>query len=249
MAENSDFPVTIDPEFGSYEAEIPIPPEAEPRDYRVRFLARKRFTGNTVGFIVGDPRLPTVELTVDIPFFVTPAGDIEIQVNVESFIGLAMGGSEIAVKWLLEDYYRDDEEEPAEGELTITTDNSGNGTAVINLSQIEPLPNVGSRVYIDLQLVGPTSELIEQSYRVPIEAADLRLSLSRTVETNIPGQTFGVAIKAADLEGRPLEGDNQLETVTIKLIQLPDDHSRLLRTSDRPLNGISVTSCLFEIGN
>ncbi len=249
MSENSDFPVTIDPEFGSYEAEIPIPPEAELRNYRVNFVADGRIRGDSVSFTVGDPRLPTVELTVDTPFFVTPAGNIEIQVNVESFIGSAVGGSEITVNWELVDFNRDEEEEPAEGELTITTDDNGNGTAVIDLSQIEPLPNVGSRVSIDFQLVGPTSELLEQSASVRIEAADLRLSLRRTVLTNIPGQTFGVAVDAADLQGRPLEGDNQLETVMIKLIQLPDEDSDFIRTSDRPLNGTSITSCEFEIGN
>ena len=249
MPENSTFSVAIDSEFGSYEAEISIPPEAELRNYRVSFLAGDRIRGDSVSFTVGDPRLPTVELAVDTPFFSTPSGEIEIQVNVESFIGSAVGGSEITVRWELVDFDRDDEDEPAEGELTITTDDRGNGTAVIDLSQIEPPPNVGSRVSIDFQLVGPTSELIEQSANVRIEAADLRLSLRRTVRTNIPGQTFGVAVDATDLRVRPLEGDNQLESVTIKLIQLSDDNSRFISTSDRPLNGTSVSSCEFEIGN
>ena len=258
LAGLTSFPVELNEEFGSYEATIDVPEDATLQPYFLRFAARRstsastnrdRYSGAAERFTVGDPRLPTVELTVDTPFWVSPTGKIEVQVNLESFIGSAVGGIEVTVEWKINDSDRDDDEELLEGELTITTDDNGNGTAIIDLSEWEMPPTIGTTVSLDFQLVGPTSELIEDSATVRIEAADVDLEISRTVDTDVPGQGFGVAVEVTDLRGGRLKGKRKIETATIRLVQLDDDlDQNPPSTGLEPLEGTVTASCDFNFG-
>ena len=261
LLEDDTFPVSIDEEFGSYEAMIEIPEEADLVPYSISFRATRadrrrssaQYFGAAQSFTVGDPRLPTVALTVDTPFWVNPTGRVRIQVNVESFIGSAVGGQEISVNWRVQDdrdfeFEEEPVEEPLEGELTITTDDTGNGRGVIDLSDLDSTPAIGSTLSIDLQLVGPTSELIEESASVRIEAADVELTLSRTVTTDIPEHLFGVSMSGTDLQGAPLETTRRTRT-SISLIELPEDLEGIPpTTSTTPLDGPVITSCEVELG-
>lgn len=62
-------PTTI-PEFGSFEVRIPIPEDAEFKDYLIYVQHDGEYVGYAEHFTVGDPRPPTVELTLDAPYWV-----------------------------------------------------------------------------------------------------------------------------------------------------------------------------------
>lgn len=261
LLEEDVVPVSLNQEFGSYEALIEVPEEADLVEYSIQFRAarsrqgnasNRRYFGDRQSFTVGDPRLPTVELSVDAPFWVTPTGEVQLQVTVVSFIGSAVGGQEISVSWDIGgfDVYPEYEieSEPLEGELIITTDDSGNGQGVIDLSELETPPSIGSTLSVNFQLVGPTGELIEESATVRIEAADVSLTISRTVSTDIPGQPFGVLLDGTDLQGAPIRG-RWGQQGSISLVQLPEDSDEDPPvTSTSPLDGVVITSCDVELG-
>eukprot|EP00210_Caulerpa_lentillifera_P001088 g1049.t1 len=251
------FPVELDEEFGSYQALIEVPEDADLRQYNIRFVSdrpdsNRDFNGESASFTVGDPRLPTIELTTDTPVFVRPDEQIEMSVQVTSFIGSAVGGQNITVEWRIFDSRRDDgDEEDLEGELVITTDDNGSGSGIIDFTQFENPPSLGTTATLDFQLVGPTSELIEESASVRIEAADLSVSLERTVDTNIPGQQFGAALTVTDLQGAPLSDDKQVDSATISLIRAPEDteDSSIPTSSTESFDGEVVASCEYEVGS
>lgn len=68
---SSRFDIETNNEFGSYETQIPIPDNAKFQDYSI-FLSggEKNSRLYQAVFTVGDPRPPTVGLTVDAPFWV-----------------------------------------------------------------------------------------------------------------------------------------------------------------------------------
>lgn len=57
-------------------------------------------------------------------------------------------------------------EERFDGQQDITTDDSGKAFAVIDLNALKEAPTLGSTLRIDVQWVGPTRELIEESASV-----------------------------------------------------------------------------------
>lgn len=67
-ADNVD--VTATPKFGSFEAQIPIPRNANFKDYFIYIMHDGSSLGGGERFTVGDPRPPTVGLTVDAPYWV-----------------------------------------------------------------------------------------------------------------------------------------------------------------------------------
>eukprot|EP00210_Caulerpa_lentillifera_P009052 g8639.t1 len=252
LSGNNTFPVELNEEFGSYEARIEVPEDVDLAQYGISFRTgignqRNSFFGETAFFTVGDPRLPTIQLVMDTPFFVRPDEDIEFSIQITSLIGSSVGGSDVTVEWRISDPDRDSEAEPLEGELVITTDDDGNGTAIIELSQFEVPPSLGTTAVLEFQLVGPTSELIEDSARVRIEAADLSVSLRRTVNTDIVGQAFGAELEVTDLRGDPLTADNSVDSATISLIRIPPDSGRIRTRSTQPYNGEVVASCDFVV--
>eukprot|EP00210_Caulerpa_lentillifera_P001100 g1061.t1 len=249
------FPVELDEEFGSYQALIEIPEDADLRQYNIRFVSDRQdrfrgFSSDSASFTVGDPRLPTIELTIDTPYFVRPDAQIVISVQVTSFIGSAVGGQNVSVEWSISDSGGDDEED-LEGELVITTDDNGSGTGIIDFTQFENPPDLRTTAELDFQLVGPTSELIEESASVRIEAADLSVSLRRTVNTDIPGQQFGAALTVTNLQGAPLSDDKQVDSATISLIRVPEntDDSNIPTSSTESFDGEVVASCEYEVGS
>lgn len=60
--------VSVSKEFGSFEIPISIPENAVFRKYRIEVRDTDSYGGS---FTVGDPRPPTVSLTIDSPFWVS----------------------------------------------------------------------------------------------------------------------------------------------------------------------------------
>lgn len=78
--------------------------------------------------------------------------------------------------------------------------------------------------------------------------ADIKVSLDKTVDTDIPKQGFGVKAVATDLKNQPIEP----RELVIELKELPedDDEAQLYPSSTgvEPLEGNSVDSCTTMSG-
>eukprot|EP00210_Caulerpa_lentillifera_P009043 g8630.t1 len=252
LAGNSAYPVELNQEFGSYEARITVPEDVDLARYRIRFSTdfeerARRFNGETAFFTVENPRTPTTQLVTDTPFFVRPDEDIEFSIQITSLISLSVRRFDVTVEWRISDSNRDSEAEPLQGELVITTDDDGNGTAIIELSQFEVPPSLGSTAVLEFRLVTPIYEVIEDSAQIRIDVANLCVSLKRTVDTDIPGQSFGAELEVTDLRGDPLTADNSVGSATISLIRIPPDSGRIRTRSTQPYNGEVVASCDFVV--
>ncbi|GMH35163.1 hypothetical protein BSKO_03031 [Bryopsis sp. KO-2023] len=233
------FSVEMDEKFGTFELEIPIPEGAPLKEYSVDLLSENSlndyFYLTSARFTVADPRPPTVELTIDAPFWARPNSTVTIDLTAESFIGSAVGDAEITLKWSIPG-----SEKSLDGEIEVKTDASGKGKAEIDLSDLETIPKPGQTLTIDATWVGPTRELIEKSTSVMLEVADVKLKFRRTVATDFPGQEFGVLAELTDLKGVPFEKTNLL----LELKQLDESmEERPLASDLEPLDGSIVDSC------
>ncbi|GMH46152.1 hypothetical protein BSKO_14120 [Bryopsis sp. KO-2023] len=131
--------IELDEKFGTFELRIPVPENATLSTYDVRVDNDGSFLGRET-FVVGDPRPPTVGLSIDAPVWAKPDSKIEVEMTVESFIGAAVGDADISFEWLeLADIV-------ASLMLTASTDIPGQkfgvGVSLTNLADValEPMP-------------------------------------------------------------------------------------------------------------
>lgn len=82
------FELAANPDFGSFEAQIPIPENAKFQEYAIYFSQNSDpFTQSYhTQFTVGDPRPPTVGLIVDAPFWVRISIKIGLGFRVEEIV-------------------------------------------------------------------------------------------------------------------------------------------------------------------
>ncbi|GMH44586.1 hypothetical protein BSKO_12538 [Bryopsis sp. KO-2023] len=230
------FPIDFDEKFGTFELKIPIPENATNTEYNIALnqdhdLETERFT-------VGNPRPPTVGLTVDAPFWAKPNSKVMVNITAESFIGAVVGDTKITLTWSIPD-----EGEPLEGEVELITDSSGKVSTEIDLGSLEKTPPSDESLKIKVSWVGPTRELLEESASVLLRNADVDIDFDRTVETDFPGQEFGVKVSMTDLKGEPIE--SRTLVVALKQIPPPEKIDVLFKNS-QPVDGDLVDSCKIQ---
>ena len=217
-------PLNVSGEYGSFEANVKIPEDATLTEYFISVSRHQKYgyyRGRSKSFTVGVPRTPTVELGVKAPRWVSPTGEASVTVKAESFVGASLGNQEITVEWSL--YYEADGKEVDLDETeTIITDNSGTAIFTLDLSKLQHVPPVDSRIYFTIRWVGPTGELIEETANTEIAWEDLFIALRRTVWTEVPQQPFGVWVELSDLDGDALPKGTYKEA-QIYLKQVADD--------------------------
>ncbi|CAD7705214.1 unnamed protein product, partial [Ostreobium quekettii] len=211
------FDVNFVAKFGSFEGRVDIPEDARSKDYDVylRISGASPYLGS---FTVGDPRLPTAGLTINAPEWALPTANVTVQVVARSLIGPAVGGATMKLDWRIEGH--DGKEELASQE-EITTNSTGVATVVINLANLAETPSLRSSLAIDVQWVGPTRELIEESSSVKLRLANIKVTHIRSLETDVPGVGFGVATDVKDLQGSKVD-----KAVAINLVDVQKDLER-----------------------
>lgn len=243
--EGKTFPVVMNSEFGTYEASIKIDEKAKSGSYSIQSMAEKAngksFTGSTETFVVEDFKPPLFLLNVEAPSWSTPTGQIEISASLKNSFGFLLGGSEIDVQWQILDPVIDQVDELT-GELTITTNEKGEGSTIFNLAKLNTPPSLESTISFDFSYKGPDNEERINYASTTIKAADLILKIERTVNTSFPDQTFGVSVVVTDLNGRPLMGDAVIETATIFLIQPASDQESTIS------NALTIATCVYVFG-
>ncbi|KIZ04279.1 hypothetical protein MNEG_3680 [Monoraphidium neglectum] len=154
----------------------------------------------STGFTVGDPRPPTAELNVTAPKWVTPRARVNVQLTARSYIGTQVANASISLAWTLP---------KAKGEIEVTTDSEGRASAAIDLGELGAAnaTRAGDALELRATWIGPTREPIFASRTVKIADGPVRVELSRTLETDLPGVPFGVTAAAySNEDDAPLDG-------------------------------------------
>ncbi|KAG2489968.1 hypothetical protein HYH03_011597 [Edaphochlamys debaryana] len=197
------FPVELDGTSGSIHAEIPVPADARYQQYILylymlptggapakpdlskAYLAGYNYAA-TESFTVADPRPPTAELLVSADPWVRPTGVITVTATAVSYIGAAVDGSPINIRWAHTN---------ASGFLEVTTDVTGKAVGRIDLGALPEAKrtSAGDSVAITVEWMGPTRELITKTASVRVADGPASISVSRSLQTIIPGIEFGVS--------------------------------------------------------
>ncbi|GMH44587.1 hypothetical protein BSKO_12539 [Bryopsis sp. KO-2023] len=236
------FHIKIDKKFGSFQLDVPVPKNAIPKQHQITVSSRNHFIASDY-FVVGNPRPPTVGLTVDAPRWAKPDSKVEIKITAESFIGAAVGDAKITLKWSISGGAPDGTELKEEVELI--TDSLGKVSTKIDLGSLEKTPPTDESLKIKVSWVGPTRELLEESASVLLRKADLIIDIDRTVESDFPGQEFGAKLRLSDLQKNPVE--KRTVALNLKNFSSPDEHfKKNPNMASQPLDGPIVDSCKIE---
>ncbi|GMH44595.1 hypothetical protein BSKO_12547 [Bryopsis sp. KO-2023] len=234
--------IKFDKKFGSFQLEVPVPKNALSKRHNIHLFSTYDFIA-TDNFVVGNPRPPTVGLTVDAPRWAKPDSKVEIKITAESFIGAAVGDAKIALKWSISGGAPDGTE--LKKEVEVITDSLGKVSAEIDLGSLEKTPPTDESLKIEVSWVGPTRELLERSASVLLRKADLIINIDRTVGTNFPGQEFGAKLRLSDLQNNSVE--KRTVVLNLKKFSSPDeDVKRNPIMASQPLDGPIVDSCKIE---
>eukprot|EP00210_Caulerpa_lentillifera_P004932 g4706.t1 len=249
VGESTRIPLDISREFGSYNASIEIPQNVSLRKYTIHLEAEDTipsFSGQWESFTVGEPRSPTVEMTVNGSEWVLPTGIVTIDIEASSFIGASVGDQEITISWTASKTSNNNDNDEIEGENTVITNAEGKANFELNLASVDGVLSVGDNLDFTVKWVGPTGELIEESFSTDIAYEDLEIEISRTVETDLPNQNFGVSIELKNLNGvKKSPGYLSIESAEITLKEIND--SKLVPTDDYgPLPLAPAQKCTFS---
>ncbi|GMH44585.1 hypothetical protein BSKO_12537 [Bryopsis sp. KO-2023] len=237
--DNPTFPIELDEKFGSFQLEVPVPENATAKAYEATLLNSEDLNVPDF-FTVGDPRPPTVGLTVDAPRWSKPDAKVLVNITTESFIGAAIGDAKVTLKWFIPGGAPDGG--TLEEEVELITDSSGKVSTEIDLGSLEKTPPTDESLKIEVSWVGPTRELLEESTSVLLREADLVIDIDQTLFTDFPGQEFGVKVRLSDLDQNPLE--QRTVVLNLKKISSPvkniDDIPDM---ASEPLDEPIVHSC------
>ncbi|GMH41747.1 hypothetical protein BSKO_09657 [Bryopsis sp. KO-2023] len=234
--------IKFDKKFGSFQLEVPVPKNAISERRDIDLLTTYDYITSD-SFVLGNPRPPTVGLTVDAPRWAKPDSKVEIKITAESFIGAAVGDAKITLKWSISGGASDGTE--LKEEMEVITDSLGKVSAEIDLGSLEKTPPTDESLEIKVSLVGPTRELLEESASVLLRKADLIINVDRTVGTDFPGQEFGVKLRLSDLQKNSVE--KRTVVLNLKKFSSPDeDVNRNPNMASQPLDGPIVDSCKIE---
>jgi len=164
-------------------------------------LASAAVEGGGADFVIADPRPPTASLAATLPPWVPPRGVATLSVSAASYIGASVGGASLSAVWTAGGRGR--------GELNITTDASGAGAVTIDLGALpaDEAPAEGDSLSVSVEWIGPTRERIVAAADARIAPAPLRLELRRSLETELPGVAFGVAVDVfSNVDGGAVPG-------------------------------------------
>ncbi|KAG2491821.1 hypothetical protein HYH03_009778 [Edaphochlamys debaryana] len=154
----------------------------------------------SVTVTVANPRPPTAELQLEVPTWAPPNGTVRIKATAVSYIGAAVDGSRITIRW---------SHARASDILELTTDLHGSATAVVDLGS---LPE-GNRttpydsMAVGAEWIGPTRERITQSASVLLADGPAKLDLQLSLSTHLPATPFAVAATlTSNTDKSPLAG-------------------------------------------
>ena len=143
----------------------------------------------SAAFAVADPRPPTADLLLTAPNWAKPRDRVGVALKATSYVGTSVAGAELTLAWELP---------RAKGNVTLTTDARGAANATIDLGAL-PRDNAtaaGDALELKATWIGPTREAIVRSRTVRIADGPARLEISTTLDTDLPGVRFGVAVDA-----------------------------------------------------
>eukprot|EP00775_Hariotina_reticulata_P009083 gene9083-9253_t len=171
---------------------------------------------NSTSFTVADPRPPTAALTLKAPAWVLPNDPVLVTVQAESYIGSDVSGANVTVQW---------NTPRAQGTLDLTTNANGIATGTIDLGKLSAgnASQVGDQLTLQATWIGPTREPIMQSQTVKIADGALRVELTRSLSTDVPGILFGVMANVYSNED-----DTPVDGVTVEVSISPANSSTSL---------------------
>ena len=226
--EIEEFPVEVDPDYGTFQLEIEIPPDAPRREYSIGVPFFTSFT-------VGEPRVLTATVSIEAPVWVQPNATFEATVTIASLLGVPIADAEFTLIWR-------SRREGTIGSVDLMTDATGVATTAIDLAESE-LPVVpGDTIELEVRYIGPTREPIFSSRSVDVATTSLILTVDASIPDPVPGLTeFGASVNVQSRDDN--DADNVYD-VTVELLELEDALSadvfrdRLARLTFREDDGI-----------
>uniref|UniRef100_A0A383WAS0 EGF-like domain-containing protein n=1 Tax=Tetradesmus obliquus TaxID=3088 RepID=A0A383WAS0_TETOB len=230
-------PVKVNASYGSFHAIIDVPAGAKPGAYSLTLVTPKTRPrtaptasssssdddGASVAsesFTVGNPRPPTALLNVTVPDWSPPSSTVKVLIKASSYLGADVSGANIDITWTLP---------LASGAFNVTTDAKGLAEASIPLGQLPPknASSLGDQLSLTAVWIGPTRERIRETAAVRIANGPVRVELSRSPNTDIPGIPFIMSARTwlNDKDGSQLEG------VTVEVYLKPNTSESLANCS------------------
>lgn len=201
----------ISQEVGSFHAIIRVPEGIQMGMKQLQLVLNETSAGETANgawqpprqtvastaITVGDPRPPTADLTLLVPKRVSSQGTVKVGVHAQSYVGTSVSGASVEVKWEVGDNT---------GNFTITTDATGKVEAEVDLKSLS-LDQKDAMLQVTAQWMGPTREYIVKEAQVVVSDNSQKLTITRSLITDMPGYDFGVIVSVKDLDtGNDLTG-------------------------------------------
>ncbi|KAF6250306.1 hypothetical protein COO60DRAFT_896848 [Scenedesmus sp. NREL 46B-D3] len=230
-------PVKVNSSYGSFHVVVDVPAGANPGEYSLNLMAPRTRPGTAAAassdgsedasasiasesFTVGNPRPPTALLNVTVPQWLPPTSTVKVLIKASSYLGADVSGANIDVTWTLP---------RASGALNVTTDAQGRAEASIPLGQLPPqnASSLGDQLSLTAVWIGPTRERIAETASVRIANGPVRVELSRSPDTDVPGVPFLMSARTwlNDEDGTQLEG------VTVEVYLKPNTSESLANCS------------------
>lgn len=180
---NLKVPIEFDPTYGTFQVTINIPEDATNGNYQMSI------ENAYITFVVGEPRSPTTEVTLEIlQDFVQPDGIVQANVTIESLIGAVVADDEITLTWTIIN------SDIPVTTVTIKTDADGVATYTIDLSTLpEDSVKVDDEIKIEITYIGPTRDVTTKSASILVLMTDKKIKNILSLDMDWPGVEFGTS--------------------------------------------------------
>ncbi|KAF5827879.1 hypothetical protein DUNSADRAFT_18598 [Dunaliella salina] len=192
--------VTSLSEHGSLHASIPVPKLSKPGRY-ICYLRLNDEYLTSESFVVSDPRPPTATLVLDAPAWSKPNVSVPVGLRAISYLGNQVSGADVTVKWSCPGI--------PNGEKAVRTNDKGKAQLAIPLQSPENdcRATNGGILTVNAEWVGPTREPIFQTTRTKLDHSSVRVALSRSIDTVLPGVQFSPLVEViSNVNGTSLKG-------------------------------------------
>eukprot|EP01050_Picozoa_sp_SAG11_P010851 SAG11_NODE_1111_length_5823_cov_2.384172_1_plen_1074_part_10 len=250
--------VDVDPRFGSFDAELSVPDDADFKDVQLYTMwvgeSNGRSNIGSATLTVADPRPPTVQLdfgTVGDVMTVPAGGAAQLSLGTTTYTGAAVAGATVTVQWEVQSSYNynsangehvglgallpsaaadaDGAGLPTSGHVDIVTAGSGSTVSVLEIPGLASIAKTGDTLSLDAEWVGPTREVVRKSLSLTISDSPLELALATTAADPVPGLTFGLRADLRHVVGHdPVLGS----AVALNLYAWPEQGAELTLAAD-----------------
>ncbi|KAF5837388.1 hypothetical protein DUNSADRAFT_4436 [Dunaliella salina] len=158
-----------------------------------RELREGRVSVAVATITVADPGPPTADLTLEAPTWAKPDAPVPCKLRAVSYLGSQVSQASMVVTWNAGE---------AQGTLDVVTDNEGLGSFMVPLQDIpaEKAPASGDSLFVSVEWIGPTRERIVRDSQIRLEATSVRMVVSRSLDTDLPGVYFSPVVEVLSNE-------------------------------------------------